>query len=35
MASNTGSPNAVFTTLSGPDPQQQGFSDLVMTSPHA
>jgi hypothetical protein len=35
MASNTGSPNAVFTTLAGPDPQQQGFSDLMMTPPHA
>ena len=34
MASNTGSPNAVFTTLGGPD-QQQGFSDIIVTPPHA
>jgi len=34
MASSTGPPQAVFTTLAGAD-AQQGFSDVVMTLPHA
>jgi len=34
MASNTDSPQVALTTLAAPD-SQQGFSDLVMTPPHA